>query len=194
MGQINPDSAFGRALTDLSRQYSTICEVGTWNGQGTTRCLMLGDAEVWSYESCPEQYQKARGFWASSPARLHLVYGTLHRKIATLDPDHPGIREIVKHHGTEYHKWHAGEQRSLQQAPLVAPPSRADVIVLDGGEFTTQGDYEVLRSLNPKVIALDDTRVFKTHDIRKELLASPEWRVLHDELRDRNGWAIFERA
>lgn len=203
MGQINPESSMGRVLEQLAADssYSTYVEVGTWNGLGTTRCLMNGmkrrkiPGEIWSYEAHPDMYTTALQNWSQRPSYLHIQYGTLHRQISSLESirDHPGIQTIVRGYGNGYTEWHAGEKRSLFTAPLVEPPACIDVVVLDGGEFTTQGDWDILKTRNPRVVALDDTMVFKTHDIRKELLQSPEWMTLHDEPTERNGWAVFKR-
>lgn len=42
VGQILPDSAFGRVLMELSRESDTTVELGTWHGEGSTRCLANG--------------------------------------------------------------------------------------------------------------------------------------------------------
>ena len=204
MGQINPDSSMGRMLEILASDdtYSTYVDVGTWNGLGTTRCIMNGihrrktPAEVWSYEATTNMYQTAVQNWHTRPPSLHLINGTLHRKIADLRAirDHPGIATIRRTFGDGYTEWHAGELAALMSAPLVEPPATVDVVVLDGGEFTTQGDWDVLKTRSPRIVVLDDTSVFKSYDIRKELLQSSDWKVLCDAPEERNGWAIFKRA
>ena len=204
MGQIAPDSSFGRVLEALAAddRYATFVDVGTWDGLGTTRCLVNGTryrktpVQIWSYEASVTQYEVALQNWSSCPTFLHLVHGTLHREIADITSlhDHPGIQRIRQSFGTGYSSWHIGERESLVSAPLVDPPSSVDVIVLDGGEFTTKGDWDVLKTRNPRVVALDDTMVFKTHDIRNELLKSPEWKVVKDVPGERNGWAVFKRV
>jgi hypothetical protein len=66
-----------------------------------------------------------------------------------------------------------------------------DIIILDGGEYTTYGDYTVLVKKEPKVIILDDVAVYKCREIRKELLDDPKWNLLKEDLTDRHGWSIF---
>ena len=66
-----------------------------------------------------------------------------------------------------------------------------DVIILDGGEYTTYGDYSTLMTKEPKIIILDDSNVFKCMKIREELLNNPEWKLLKENLNDRHGWSIF---
>lgn len=42
LGQILPDSAFGKALTNITKRSETIVEIGTWRGGGSTRCIANG--------------------------------------------------------------------------------------------------------------------------------------------------------
>lgn len=42
LGQILPDSPFGKLLTGLAKRSKIIVEVGTWHGEGSTRCLANG--------------------------------------------------------------------------------------------------------------------------------------------------------
>ena len=204
MGQINPDSSMGHMLEILGSDdtYSTYVDVGTWNGLGTTRCIMNGierrtaPAEVWSYEANATMYQTAIQNWQMRPPSLHLINGTLHREIADLDAihGHPAIARMRETSGDEYKQWYVGELASLMSAPIVSPPSHVDVVVLDGGEFTTGGDWDILKTRSPRVVVLDDTSAFKTYDIREELLQSSDWEVVCDIPNERNGWAIFKRV
>lgn len=203
-GQVNPESSLGRVLEAIARdeQYTTYVDIGTWNGLGTTRCLVNGmrgrktTGEIWSYESNFEQYQLAVTNWTPCPPYLHLVNGTLHRDIVDIRgvDNHPAIRMFQRSSGTEYLHWHSGERKCLMSAPLVQPPASIDVVVLDGGEFTTIGDWNIVKERNPRVVVLDDTSAYKTWDIRKELLHSPEWVVVHDVPHERHGWAVFKRV
>lgn len=199
-GQVAPDSLFGKVLERLAENesYRTFLEVGTWNGEGSTRSIATGiqhrntPAEFWSYEANLEMFGKASQYWSSRPQWLHLVYGSLHGTVMSRDQvvSHPNY-PLVKEH---YTLWYDDEAKCCTQSPIVLPPESVDVILLDGGEFSTAGDWEVLKKCNPKVVALDDTSVIKTSDIRKELLESSEWETVEDHPKDRNGWAIFKRA
>ena len=67
-----------------------------------------------------------------------------------------------------------------------------DFIILDGGEYTTQEDFNILIKKNPKYIALDDVNVFKCKNIREYLINSNDWILLNENLEERNGWSIFK--
>ncbi len=43
-GQINNNTEFGQILYDLScnKEYTSYVEIGTWDGQGSTKCIMDG--------------------------------------------------------------------------------------------------------------------------------------------------------
>jgi hypothetical protein len=72
---------------------------------------------------------------------------------------------------------------------ITLPP--CDVILLDGGEFSTEGDWTALYHPNLKVVALDDTNIMKTSRIYAQLKADPNWRCVYDTPTLRNGAAIF---
>ena len=200
MGQINDDSLFGKIITRIAsdEKYSTICEIGTWNGQGSTRCVMQGlhnrkqPFTFFSLEADKEFYDKAVRFWSPCPSSLVLLYGSLHNKIMTkgeiaMNPHFHSIKD-------QYESWYEGEYKNLTQCPRVTlPVSNVDIIILDGGEFSTEEDWNILKTYNPKIVILDDTCVVKTSNIRKELIESTEWETLFDVQYERNGWAVFRR-
>lgn len=194
-GQINLGTEFGNTLYTISKNpnYSTFCEVGTWNGRGSTQCIYEGirdrDAVLYSIEGDRNMFNEALRHWKHTSS-VHLLYGTLHRNImgrAQVET-HPFYSRIVDH----YKLWYSTEFETIRTSPIVEVPP-CDVILLDGGEFSTVGDWNVLNHTNLKVVILDDTQVIKTNAIREELLSRPEkWRCTYDRPLDRNGWAIFE--
>jgi hypothetical protein len=201
MGQINEDSKFGKILTELASDDNNkiILEVGTWDGQGTTKCLVKGvlnqrnplNAHIYSIEANKDFFNKAVKHWNNGPKFLHLINGTLHSDI--LSPHeittHPLFHKVKAH----YNLWYDDEKNSVKNSPTVRIQTPVDFAILDGGEFSTEGDWNVVKKQNPKIVALDDTSVIKCYNIRKELMNSPYWKVLYDEPNDRNGWAVFER-
>lgn len=203
MGQINIDSAFGKLLYELGtcNEYKTYVEVGTWNGQGSTKCLLSGiveknkDAKLYSLEANANMYAMAKLYWMNSPSQLHLLYGVLHKNQMSLEQieKHPMYEKLL-FNGDKYKTWLVNDINDMEQTNIVTIPEESiDVIVLDGGEFSTVYDWSVLKKKNPKVVCLDDSNVLKTYDIRKELQESEEWITVEDQPMDRNGWCIFKR-
>ncbi len=70
-------------------------------------------------------------------------------------------------------------------------PSIFDVILLDGGEFTTYHEFQILKN-KCKVLMLDDTQADKCKYIVQELLSDPSWKIVKHE-KYRNGYVIAER-
>lgn len=203
MGQINIDTKFGKYLYDLAAndQYKVFVEVGTWNGQGSTRCLISGivgfnpNAKLYSLEANANMFNQAKSFWSNCPRQLHLIHGVLHKKQLMLDEieKHPMYYKLLEN-GDKYKTWLLNDIQDMQQINIFnIEEDNVDVIVLDGGEFSTHGDWEVLQKKNPKIVCLDDSNVLKTYDIRNELLHSKDWEVVVDEQADRNGWCVFKR-
>ena len=71
-GQINMDSEFGQEIyrLALNQRYGRFLEIGTWNGDGSTICIMNGlmernsDGQLWSIEIDKDMYLRAKQFWS----------------------------------------------------------------------------------------------------------------------------------
>ena len=197
-GQITMDSPFGKLVYAICRnsRVRNVVEVGTWNGQGTTVCIMNAlvgkESVVYSIESDRNRYNEAVSFWShyETHGKLHLMYGVLHRNPI---PDFR-ILGIVEGDDMFVHHY-APEKRMVEDTsvPLLTLEGIRDIdcVVLDGGEYTTDGDFSVLMKFNPKVIILDDTAIYKCRRIRAALLEEDRYEARYDNPSDRNGAAIF---
>jgi hypothetical protein len=191
-GQINMNSEFGNYLYKIAslEDVNNIFEVGTWNGQGSTVCIMNGiiDKEkscLYSIEADLNMYNQALNFWNGKDTKnkVYLLNGTLHKKMAE---DVPTDNEQIN--------WYIGEQHVMSNAKVISIENINDIdlILLDGGEFTSQGDFDILIKKNPKYIALDDVNCYKCNKIRSNLILTGDWLILHENLNDRNGWSILK--
>jgi hypothetical protein len=196
-GQVNPDSAFGNMIMEIASEsdYTSFLDVGTWNGQGTTRCLYEAvgkrpGAHIYSVESNAQLYGEAVAFWEPCPPSLHLLYGTLSKGRMTAEEvkAHPLFEDVEVHYNIHFEQ----DCKDLDAAPIVELPAKMDMVILDGGEFCGAADFRRASLLYPKVIALDDIRVMKNRETYEKLLADSEWEVVARG-KDRNGWAIFRR-
>jgi hypothetical protein len=70
-------------------------------------------------------------------------------------------------------------------------PSIFDVILLDGGEFTTYYEFQLLKN-RCKVIMLDDINVDKCKLIVQEIESDKSWKIVKKE-NIRNGFLIAEK-
>ena len=205
MGQINSDTRFGQYLRDFAkarRDLRTFVEVGTWDGRGSTRMLAGGLSArpaadpaplLLSLEADKGLHQMARDFWShNKPANvdLRLVYGRLADTMVLWS----SVEEQADYK-EEMRQWWTGEKQIFSHAPLARDevPAEVDFVLLDGGEFTTEGDWDYLRGLKPRVVALGDTGCFKCRAIKSELVESGDWELLDEDPHERTGWAVFER-
>ena len=201
-GQVTRDSPFGRALMkQVSRpEINKVLDVGTWNGAGTTLCLVTGacmkddtsKVSIVSVEANAEMHKTACKTWERKPPFLHLLCGTLTKEILTPTEieAHALFSKVKAHYDLHY----MSDCNSIIKAPEIDfQNASVDMVVLDGGEFCGQADFRCCLKLLPKIVALDDINVIKNRDNYNLLLKNKgEW-VLIDSGEDRNGWAIFRR-
>jgi hypothetical protein len=72
-------------------------------------------------------------------------------------------------------------------------PNIIDLLVLDGGEYTTYPEYLKLKD-KTNIIVLDDVNIHKCKRVREELLNDSDFELIFEDLDDRNGYSIFERT
>jgi hypothetical protein len=199
-GQINMNSQFGIEIYEISRfeDVKNIFEVGSWNGQGSTLCLMNGiinkeDTKLYSLEGDMNMYNQAKNFWMdkNTKNKLFLINGTLHREIADLNH----LNSLFNNNIPFFNEHYVPEKNFVETANLINIDyiDKLDFIILDGGEYSTQGDYDVLIKKDPKYIALDDVSVYKCSKIRQTLLLDNSWELYKENLEHRHGWSIFKK-
>lgn len=197
-GQINLDSSLGRLLANLAKTHNSIVEIGTWNGQGSTQCvlstLLTRLDKSWHFTSleCNEtMFQQAMQFWnnkitVEQQQQVEFLLGT----ILNLK-DLPSLDILEKQHGF-VQEWYEQDITWLKQTVnhLDKLPATIDLLILDGGEYTTYSEWQLLKSRVTTVV-LDDTKTCKCRDIYQELHQDQDWLVVADHPNDRNGWAVF---
>ena len=199
-GQINMTGNFGKLVCHIAgmNDVKTIFEVGSWNGQGSTVCLMNGaiqnpGAIVYSLEANPSMYNSSQDFWKdkSTQQKLVLLNGSLHNKIVDIET----LKNIYGDSIPCYYEHYLPEKYLVENSPIIsiAQLENIDFILLDGGEYTTLGDYEILMSKKPKYVAMDDVNVYKCRDLRQTFLSDSAWELYAEDLTDRNGWSIFRK-
>jgi len=202
-GQVTRDSPFGKALVKYAARpdINKMLDVGTWTGQGTTECLAYGahlkqlnsQLSIVSVEANSQLHKIACQYYgANKPPFLHLICGTLTKDI--MKPNdiikHPLFEKVKTHYELHYTK----DVCHTINAPLIDfQGAKVDMVVLDGGEFCGESDFNCCMTLCPKVIALDDINVIKNSNNYAWLMKNNKKWQLMDSGEDRNGWAIFER-
>lgn len=189
-GQIGQDSTFGRLLSIAAADpaVSTIVEIGTWNGRGSTQCILSGldvssEKTFVSVEANRRMYELAKKNLSGS-GQVDLVWGSL------VDEADLDTSELTQEEET----WLQQDRESIRLAPnvLETVPNRIDLLLLDGGEFSTHAEFHFLKDRVTKWLFLDDTRTRKNHKVR-DWLHSPAGAsfTLVFESSDRNGWGAW---
>jgi hypothetical protein len=197
-GQIRRGTPFGDLIYSFASDPKGPREwldVGSWNGKGTTQCILDGfkDAEclkhVVSLEAHPLMFPVAQENLKAHPAASSL---TLRNEVLSFPgaeahfaprSTDPSDSHYILYYETEYEIWKNGKPVQL--------PYRPDAVVLDGGEYSGYIDWLAIPKENLRVVFLDDVACVKNKRVREEILANPAWRLLLENLTDRNGWSIF---
>jgi hypothetical protein len=191
-GQINANSPFGNELVKLAKhpEYFTYLDVGTWNGQGSTKILVdnCKNKRIYSIEANEHFYKEALKYYTPKPYNLHLLHGRLSHSMMSDEEvkAHPLFDSVKNHYNLHFKQ----DCLDFANTSVVNLPPYADVVILDGGEFCGYDDLEAVLKLHPIVIALDDTKVMKNYDNNKKL-EKMGWNLVCSG-PDRNGWAIWK--
>lgn len=194
--QILPEHPLGKLLIDLAAQSQTVVEVGTGGGRGSTQCLIQGllkstcgnNCLLVTIEADKDRHTEAQAVLKDSPVGIEVVHGVLHR---TISPYYHPLNRVQDREHWQF------ENALKDAAPLVSIDTYVrdiDLLFLDGGEFTSDGDFLALWQ-RAKVIVLDDAyrMVARKNVVNWDYLHSGGWDLFDSNLADRNGWAAFRR-
>lgn len=209
VGQINRGSHLGDSIFELASNpmHTSFVEIGTWNGEGSTKCFIDGlvsrsddEWEFYSLESNRAFFDAAVGYYGEFPEkyreRIHLIHGTILEDCVAAMKDSGFDLDSLRIQGEykpQYDTFLADDLDAYKDCPCVISslPESIDVTLLDGGEFTTHAEFLTLVD-RTKVFVLDDSHMLKTKKIKSILMDSGEW-SLAAEGAERNGFCIFER-
>lgn len=205
--QIKRSDKFGHMLYLLSKTPSvkTIVEIGTYTGEGSTKCIIDGLLERSdNYKFITVELDKEIHKIAMSNMKKvidkHQNIKSYNGRIIQYDDifwfDHstvfndPSKKPVEIKHAL---KWYNLDLLNLKSSPYILDliPEKIDLLILDGGEYTTYPEFKVLKD-RTKIFALDDTTVLKCNKIRSELI-NDKLIMIYDDLNNRNGSSIFSR-
>lgn len=186
-GQINyEDNKLGKYIVQITSHPSikTIVEIGTWNGLGSTRCVLHGlqeanktDYNFISLECSPEMYAEAtQNNFKNINEQFKIVFGKI------VDENKVTSWFDINALTEEQKGWLKQDINWMKNAPNVIDilPQKIDFLILDGGEFTTYLEWTILKN-RVQWVALDDTASLKNKKVREELINSKEFKVLVDD-------------
>ena len=181
----------------------TFLEIGTWNGLGSTKAFSDGfsrrerptddgsvDYIFYSLECNADKCADAAKLYAGND-KMHI----LNEVIWNQEPaDFYDVFPQCKSNPTFQH-WHEVDMLNMQKCAVFLDrpeiPEVFDVLLLDGGEFTTYYEFQLLKN-RCKILMLDDTNVDKCAKIVREIESDPSWRIVK-RVNVRNGYLIAER-
>ena len=204
-GQITQHTRAGIEIMDLLQKEAgatiqTIVEIGTWNGCGSTLCILKGlyGRKIDSFHSLECNREKHLAALENLDGYMneatHILWGTI------VDPRHITSEEYKKHFPKlltceTYRGWFNVDIKNCEECPNVLEqlPAKIDLLFLDGGEYTTLNEFEILLPRCSNYILLDDTKEDKCRECRELLRANSSWtEVLY--LDERNGFSIFKKT
>ncbi len=208
-GQINLGTHRGFIIEKIASQadVKTIVEIGTWNGCGSTRCVLEAmrnreDCSFYTLEVNKEMYKKAIKYDPQLP-HVHFINGRIIEVEDFVTSPWPRDQPLLGQWLPISIREHEQVENVLDQLPEVI-----DFLILDGGEFSTRAEWEILRD-RTKYVFLDDTAKLKNKANRKELINSSDFETLIDipqgqqallrghggpEQGDNHcGWSVFMR-
>ena len=202
-GQINRGSKLGELIFNLasSDDHKVYVEIGTWNGQGSTLCFRQGletkndDWVFFSFESDKHFYDQAVAYHGAVDGRFNLVYGRIIEPEEMMPLGSPIVQK--EHTGSHYNLYPRffnhdyGAYAECENKLGLLEDLNIDVLLLDGGEFSTYAEFNLLKH-RTKIIILDDTNELKTKHIHSELLEDDNWECVL-ESDNRNGYSIHKK-
>ena len=204
-GQINRGSHLGDIIYNMCKQddVKTIVDIGTCNGMGTTKCIYDGivdsnktDYIVYSLESNKSFYDQAISNFNTFPKinNFNLILGKIIEEKDMLDIDAADDR-FFSMYGRDVQKgWLKEDVDNCNKVENVLHllPNQIDLLILDGGEFSTLAEFNILKDRATYFI-LDDTTALKTFEVANIIRNDTNYRILHDEPNDRNGFLISKK-
>jgi|TARA_B100001094_G_C18177328_1_gene798655 hypothetical protein len=191
-GQINRGSELGEIIYDYAKikKYKSFLEIGTWNGEGSTRCFIDGlltrndEYSFISLETSKDFFDAATVFNKKilNP-KINIVYGRIIEN-----------EDLITDSPIDRHKQFLKEDRfDYSICPNVWKniQRQFDVVLLDGGEFSTFAEYKKLEPFT-KIFLLDDSKMLKNNLVVKSLNENNNWKQIKNS-NSRNGFAIYEK-
>ena len=209
-GQITLQTEMGKFLCELASnpKFHRFLEIGTWNGLGSTKCFHEGflkrlstDDDSFFLDSLEVNIEKcevARKFYNDFPEiRIHNM---------TLLDNPPTWEDIMEQDGEKWseserqtlHKYFQIDMDNLVQCEVFNPVHKKengflyDVILLDGSELLSYVEFLKVRDWT-NIIILDDCTCAKNMKVYNELLTDSQWKLLRQNMEERNGYAAFQK-
>ena len=197
IGQITQND-FAREIEKYAADVNnkTFLEIGTWNGLGSTKAFVNALSKrtdnyvFYSLECNKDKVHLAQKLYRNFN-NVHILNEVIWNETPS---DFYEIFPECKVDAT-FKRWNEIDILNMQQCELFLTrtnlPDIFDVLLLDGGEFTTYYEFQILKN-KCKTIMLDDTNTNKCKLIVNEIKQSNQWNILK-ESTERNGYLIAQK-
>lgn len=203
-GQINRGSNLGEIIYNLCLQndIKTIVEIGTWNGMGSTKCIYdaisekKGDYIVYSIESNKDFHEICLQNYKNLPKlkNFNLILGTIITPDENTDPMFNYDYKFFNQYSRDIqNSWYQQDIKNCKDVPNVLNdiPEKIDLLILDGGEFSSFSEYNKLKERSTYFI-LDDTNIIKNYEVANIMRSDSNFEILFDS-NDRNGFLVSKK-
>lgn len=195
-GQIN-GGRFSEIIKEFgkNKDYKSFLEIGTWNGMGSTKqfvdelVLRLDNYVFYSLECNSDKCKYAQDLY-NHLNKVHILNEVLFKT----EPEN--FYDIFPQCQTNetYKEWHRVDMENMKQCNLFLErddlPEVFDVVLLDGGEFTTYFEFQLIKD-KTKYLLLDDINVAKCTKIVEEIKSDSEkWEIVEENKTERNGFLV----
>jgi hypothetical protein len=203
-GQVNRGSKLGEIIYNLCLQddVKNIVEIGTWNGMGSTKCIYdaisdkKGDYLVYSLECNIEFHNIALINYTNLPKlnNFNMILGTIILPDENKDPMNNYDDIFFNQYSRETQKsWYIQDLENCKNVPNVLNiiPDSIDLLILDGGEFSSLSEYQKLKDRTTYFI-LDDVNTIKNNEVAILMRTDSNYQIIH-ESNDRNGFLVSKK-
>lgn len=204
VGQINRGSHLGDIIYDMCKQddIKTIVEIGTWNGMGSTKCIYdaisekKGEYLVYSLECNQEFYNICLENYKVLPTlnNFNLILGSIIEPEENLDPMYNyDDKFFIQYPRYIQSTWFKEDMKNCKKVSNVLSimPDKIDLVILDGGEFSSLSEYNKLKDRSTYFI-LDDTNIIKNNEVANLMRNSSDYQILFDS-NERNGYLVSKK-
>lgn len=195
IGQIHNDNMsvwIEKLCTDQDNK--VFLEVGTWNGLGSTKVFVDSlhgrtDIEFYSLECNKEKSEYARDIHRNL-SNIHILNEILvNVTVEDICEIFPELND-----NAEMRRWNEIDIENSNTCKVFNFNNDFDVVLLDGGEFTTYHEFKRIED-HCKYLLLDDINTNKCKKIVEEIKSQPtKWNILEENTKDRNGFMVCVRS
>jgi hypothetical protein len=204
VGQINRGSKLGEIIYNLCLQddIKNIVEIGTWNGMGSTKCIYDAISEkqeeylVYSLECNIEFHNIALSNYEDLPKlnNFNIILGTIISPDENRDPINNYEDIFFNQYSREIqNSWYIQDLENCKKVPNVLSiiPDSIDLLILDGGEFSSLSEYQKLKD-RTRYFILDDVNTIKNNEVAILMRNDSNYQIIYDS-DDRNGFLVSKK-